>query len=102
MSELTKLLEKAAGGDADSLNQLYDQVYAELRAIAAHKMTAERDGHTLQPTARPCAGSSWTAPAATASSNAAVTRNGWNCTKPGSPRRSTTRSSSKSMKPSMR
>jgi len=51
MSELTKLLEKAAGGDADSLNQLYDQVYAELRAIAAHKMTAERDGHTLQPTA---------------------------------------------------
>ncbi|MFN9854063.1 MAG: ECF-type sigma factor [Planctomycetota bacterium] len=42
---------KAAHGDAHSLNQLYDRVYAELRAIAAHKMAAERDGHTLQPTA---------------------------------------------------
>jgi RNA polymerase sigma factor (TIGR02999 family) len=51
MSELTKLLGDAAGGDAHSLNQLYDQVYAELRAIAAHKMAAERPGHTLQPTA---------------------------------------------------
>jgi len=51
MSELTKLLRNAAGGNAHSLNQLYDQVYAELRAIAAHKMAAERPGHTLQPTA---------------------------------------------------
>ena len=51
MSELTKLLGNAAGGNAHSLNQLYDQVYAELRAIAAHKMAAERPGHTLQPTA---------------------------------------------------
>ncbi len=51
MNELTKLLGNAANGDAHSLNQLYDQVYAELRAIAAHKMAAERDGHTLQPTA---------------------------------------------------
>ena len=51
MSDLTKLLANAANGDAHSLNQLYDQVYAELRAIAAHKMASERDGHTLQPTA---------------------------------------------------
>jgi len=51
MSELTRLLANASGGDAHSLNQLYDQVYAELRAIAAHKMAAERPGHTLQPTA---------------------------------------------------
>ena len=51
MNDLTMLLENAAKGDAHSLNQLYDQVYAELRAIAAHKMAAERDGHTLQPTA---------------------------------------------------
>ena len=51
MNHLTQLLGNAANGDADSLNQLYDQVYAELRAIAAHKMAAERDGHTLQPTA---------------------------------------------------
>ena len=51
MSELTKLLENAANGDAHSLNQLYDQVYAELRAIAGQKMASERPGHTLQPTA---------------------------------------------------
>ena len=51
MSELTKLLENAARGDANSLNQLYDLVFAELRAIAGHKMAYERPGHTLQPTA---------------------------------------------------
>ena len=51
MNDLTRLLRNAAHGDAHSLNQLFDQVYAELRAIAAHKMAAERDGHTLQPTA---------------------------------------------------
>ena len=51
MNDLTQLLGNAAHGDAHALNQLYDQVYAELRVIAAHKMAAERDGHTLQPTA---------------------------------------------------
>jgi RNA polymerase sigma factor (TIGR02999 family) len=51
MNALTKLLGNAAGGDANSLNQLYDQVYAELRGIAALKMAGERPGHTLQPTA---------------------------------------------------
>lgn len=51
MSDVTKLLENAAGGDAHSLNQLYEQVYAELRTIAAKKMATERPGHTLQPTA---------------------------------------------------
>ena len=51
MSHVTKLLGSVSGGDTISLNQLYDQVYAELRAIAAHKMASERPGHTLQPTA---------------------------------------------------
>jgi len=51
MNDLTTLLGNAAQGDVHSLNQLYEQVYAELRAIAVHKMAAERDGHTLQPTA---------------------------------------------------
>ena len=51
MSDVTKLLENAAGGDTNSLNQFYDLVYAELRAIAVRKMAAERPGHTLQPTA---------------------------------------------------
>ena len=51
MSAVTKLLGNAAGGDTHALNQLYEQVYAELRAIAVHKMASERPGHTLQPTA---------------------------------------------------
>src|SRR5262245_5598202 len=51
MSDLTDLLRNASGGDTVSLNQLYEQVYAELRAIAAGKMASERPGHTLQPTA---------------------------------------------------
>jgi RNA polymerase sigma factor (TIGR02999 family) len=51
MTELTRLLNNAAGGDTVSLNQLYDLVFAELRAIAAHKMASERPDHTLQPTA---------------------------------------------------
>jgi RNA polymerase sigma factor (TIGR02999 family) len=51
MSELTRLLNNAAAGDTVSLNQLYDLVFAELRAIAGHKMASERPDHTLQPTA---------------------------------------------------
>jgi RNA polymerase sigma factor (TIGR02999 family) len=51
MSDVTKLLGNAAGGDTHSLNQLYEQVYAELRVIARQKMASERPGHTLQPTA---------------------------------------------------
>ena len=34
-----------------AVNTLYEQVYAELRAIAAQKMASERKEHTLQPTA---------------------------------------------------
>jgi RNA polymerase sigma factor (TIGR02999 family) len=51
MSNVTKLLGNAADGDTHSLNLLYEQVYAELRAIAVQKMASERPGHTLQPTA---------------------------------------------------
>lgn len=51
MNDVTTLLAKAAGGDAHSLNQLYEQVYAELRDIAVRKMASERPSHTLQPTA---------------------------------------------------
>jgi RNA polymerase sigma factor (TIGR02999 family) len=51
MSDVTQLLENAAGGDAHFLDQLYEQVYDELRTIAGKKMASERPGHTLQPTA---------------------------------------------------
>jgi RNA polymerase sigma factor (TIGR02999 family) len=51
MTDVTELMNSAAGGDAVSVHQLYDLVYAELRAIAARKMAAERPEHTLQATA---------------------------------------------------
>jgi ECF sigma factor len=51
MSDVTKFLGNPAEGDTHSLNQLYEQVYADLRTIAGKKMSAERPGHTLQPTA---------------------------------------------------
>jgi RNA polymerase sigma factor (TIGR02999 family) len=51
MGDVTDLLGNAAGGDPHSLNQFYEQVYSELKAIAVQKMAAERPGHTLQPTA---------------------------------------------------
>lgn len=51
MSDVTELLGNAAAGDGQSLNQLYELVYAELRAIAVRKMSSERPGHTLQATA---------------------------------------------------
>lgn len=51
MSDVTQLLEDVAKGNAGSLNQLYELVYAELRSIAMQKMASERPDHTLQPTA---------------------------------------------------
>ena len=51
MSDVTQLLGNAAGGDTHSLNQLYEQVYAELRTIAVQKMASESTGHNLQTTA---------------------------------------------------
>ena len=51
MNDVTNLLENAAGGKTVALNRLYEQVYAELRAMAVQKMASERPGHTLQPTA---------------------------------------------------
>ncbi len=51
VDDLTKILEQVGAGDAASLNQLYDLVHAELRAMAGRKMASERPGHSLQPTA---------------------------------------------------
>src|SRR2546423_1379411 len=38
-------------GDSGSADELMPLVYAELRRIAAYKMSREAPGHTLQPTA---------------------------------------------------
>ena len=51
MNDLTSLMGTGAGKDVSSLHLLYEKVYGELRAIAAHKIASERPGHTLQPTA---------------------------------------------------
>jgi RNA polymerase sigma-70 factor, ECF subfamily len=48
---VTQLLEAAGGGDRQALDRLYEQVYGELRQMAASGMRKERSGHTLQPTA---------------------------------------------------
>lgn len=48
---VTRLLQEAADGQADSMEQLLPLVYSELRALAASRMRAERNNHTLQPTA---------------------------------------------------
>jgi RNA polymerase sigma factor (TIGR02999 family) len=51
MSDVTRLLEAAAGGDRRAAADLLPLVYDELRALAGARMAAEAAGHTLQPTA---------------------------------------------------
>lgn len=51
MSELTCILTAIEQGDAKASEELLPLVYKELRRMAAHKMSMEPAGHTLQPTA---------------------------------------------------
>ena len=51
MSEVTRILTAIERGDARSTDELLPAVYDELRRMAAHKMSTEAAGHTLQPTA---------------------------------------------------
>ena len=51
MSDVTRLLDAAAGGDRQAAADLLPAVYAELRALAAARLAGEKAGHTLQPTA---------------------------------------------------
>jgi len=51
VSELTQILVAIERGDAKASEELLPLVYNELRRMAAHKMSAEPAGHTLQPTA---------------------------------------------------
>jgi len=48
---ITEVLHAWEEGDDGALERLLPMVYAELRAIAAKHLRAERPGHTLQPTA---------------------------------------------------
>jgi hypothetical protein len=51
MSDVTRLLDAVAAGDARAAADLLPLVYDELRKLAAARMTAESPGHTLDATA---------------------------------------------------
>lgn len=51
MSEVTLILNALERGDAKAVDKLLPAVYKELRQLAAHKLSQERPGHTLQATA---------------------------------------------------
>ena len=48
--EITQLLRRWQGGDADAEGQIFELLLPELRKIAACCFRNERSGHTLQPT----------------------------------------------------
>jgi RNA polymerase sigma-70 factor, ECF subfamily len=50
-SRVTQLLEKFDPRDRPAAEQLFADVYAELRALASRYLRRERKDHTLQPTA---------------------------------------------------
>jgi RNA polymerase sigma factor (TIGR02999 family) len=50
-TRVTQLLEKFEPGDRHAEEQLFADVYTELRALAARYLHRERKSHTLQPTA---------------------------------------------------
>jgi RNA polymerase sigma factor (TIGR02999 family) len=49
--EVTRLLQSAAGGDADAVGRLMPLVYDQLRGLADVQLRRELPGHTLTPTA---------------------------------------------------
>lgn len=51
MSNVTQILNAIEHGDAQAAGELLPLVYEELRKLAAHKMSSEMPGQTLQPTA---------------------------------------------------
>lgn len=51
MSEVTRILEQVRRGDSAAGERLLQEVYAELRRLAAAKLAGERKGQTLQATA---------------------------------------------------
>lgn len=51
MDDVTLLVHAAANGDHLAADQLLPLIYDELRRLAAHRLSQERPGHTLQATA---------------------------------------------------
>jgi RNA polymerase sigma factor (TIGR02999 family) len=50
-ADVTTLLSGHRKGDEEAMRQLLPLVYGEVRKVAARALRAEREGHTLQPTA---------------------------------------------------
>ncbi len=50
-NNVTRILERMAGGERHLAEDLLPLIYSELRSLARSRMAAERAGHTLQPTA---------------------------------------------------
>jgi RNA polymerase sigma factor (TIGR02999 family) len=50
MSDVTSIVTAIEHGDAQAADQLLPLVYEELRRLAAHKLSQELPGQTLQPT----------------------------------------------------
>lgn len=51
MDDVSQIIEAVEKGDAQAAKDLLPLAYTELRRLAAARMSSERDGHTLQPTA---------------------------------------------------
>jgi RNA polymerase sigma factor (TIGR02999 family) len=51
MSDLTRLIDAAAGGDPDAAGRLWPLVYDELRRLAGAQLARENAGHSLDATA---------------------------------------------------
>ena len=51
MNEVTRILNAAEQGDKQAIDQLVPALYQELRELACFKLSRERPGQTLQPTA---------------------------------------------------
>jgi RNA polymerase sigma factor (TIGR02999 family) len=51
VSDVTQILERVEQGDPKAADELLALVYEDLRRLAAHRMSNEAQGHTLQPTA---------------------------------------------------
>ena len=49
--QVTRLLERAQGGDPTAEEELLPLVYKELRSLARAIFSGQKVGHTLQPTA---------------------------------------------------
>lgn len=51
MSEVTQILGRIEAGDTGASDELLPHVYAELRRLAACRLSSERSDHILEPTA---------------------------------------------------